>query len=370
MSQNKYKFVNGVMVLNNPVGTVGPNSPSAPSLTVLSDPNDLMQASMAYNDYFNDGSGLVFPETVTKTLENTDSIIVDKLTELFSMYEVPIGLLYKLLELRNYDLYFILDDSGSMATKTNLVGPKDYTSPYMKERYTGVHTITRWNEQEDRIHMLVDFLAYVPTKSVTIRFLNRSNTIVFDKFKNPDVLRDIAHEQLNNSFLRGPSGGTPIKTIFEQALKFSDPTMIYLFTDGVPSDCTIPQIYDIMANRQTPLKYPITLVSCTDEDSDVEWMKEVESKGPYIAEVDDYVSEKNEVIEGQGFGFPYTKGLWIMCLLVACINPDDLDALDDPVIITKSSLGNILGRTLTEQEYYIYTNGHPSRTGTKKSRVS
>ena len=36
------------------------------------------------------------------------------LMDYFIIYEIPIGLLNKLLELRNYRLNFMIDDSGSM----------------------------------------------------------------------------------------------------------------------------------------------------------------------------------------------------------------------------------------------------------------
>ena len=40
---------------------------------------------------------------------------IDQLGRIFAKYEIPIGLLNKLMELQNYDtLEFIIDDSGSM----------------------------------------------------------------------------------------------------------------------------------------------------------------------------------------------------------------------------------------------------------------
>ena len=109
---------------------------------------------------------------------------------------------------------------------------------------------------------------------------------------------------------------------------------------------------------------PLTLITCTDDDELAKWMKEVEEDKPkdkegkaiehYVAELDDFEDEKAEVLNDQGPAFPYSKGMWLISLLVAVINPDDLDAIDEDTPFSKMTLDNLLGVTTTPQEYKHY----------------
>ena len=50
-------------------------------------------------------------------------------------------------------------------------------------------------------------------------------------------------------------------------------------------------------------------MSCTNEDDQVEWMKDTEEKAPYCAEFDDYHDESREVLNDQGKAFPRISGM-------------------------------------------------------------
>jgi hypothetical protein len=288
-----------------------------------------------------------------------------ELALLFAKYEVPIGLLKKLRLLRNYDLNFILDDSSSMIQVTSTMS---YDSDYMNERNqppTYRH-INRWTEQEDRLHLVLSFLCYIPTGRITIRFLNRTTTINLTSPSasvDPKVWLQQAHTEVAIAFTSLPSGCTPIYEHLRNAMLFSKskPTMTYLFTDGQPTDSSYGEIAKLLKNRPRPESTPVTLVSCTDVDSEVAWMKQVDEAAPYVAEVDDYQTEREEVIRAQGQVFPFTKGVWIICLLVAALDPKGLDALDERHPMTLPSLSEFLGRNVTKEEYDDYLRNHPSR---------
>jgi len=70
--------------------------------------------------------------------------------------------------------------------------------------------------------------------------------------------------------------------------------------------------------------------------------------------------KKNEVLHKQGPALPYSKGFWLMSLLVGAINPGDIDCLDDPRPVSKFTFDNLMGRNLTEQEYAYYFFNHPN----------
>merc|ERR1719262_615547 len=98
----------------------------------------------------------------------------------------------------------------------------------------------------------------------------------------------------------------------------------------------------------------MTFLSCTNEDDQVEWMKECEEVAPYCAESDDFGDESREVLGDQGDALPYTRGFWLICQLVAAMSPDDLDAMDESVPFTKYTLDNLLGVVSNEATYQHY----------------
>src|SRR5262249_31385455 len=71
----------------------------------------------------------------------------------------------------------------------------------------------------------------------------------------------------------------------------------------------------------------------------------------------DFQAEAEEVRRDQGDVFPYTMGFYLLCELVAAMNPDDLDALDDSIPLTKWVLDNLLGVVSSEQDYSRYFQG-------------
>merc|ERR1711865_498598 len=64
--------------------------------------------------------------------------------------------------------------------------------------------------------------------------------------------------------------------------------------------------------------------------------------------------ESREVLQDQGEALPYTRGFWLICQLVAAMNPDDLDAMDESVPFTKTTLDNLLGIKHNEESYRYY----------------
>lgn len=83
-------------------------------------------------------------------------------------------------------------------------------------------------------------------------------------------------------------------------------------------------------------------------------MKDCEEVAPYCSESDDYGDESREVLGDQGEALPYTRGFWLICQLVAAMNPDDLDAMDESVPFTKQTLDNLLGIRHNEESYRYY----------------
>ena len=88
-------------------------------------------------------------------------------------------------------------------------------------------------------------------------------------------------------------------------------------------------------------------------------MKDIEGIAPFCSECDDYYDEQAEVLKDQGKAFPYTRGFWLLSALVGAMNPDDLDALDEDVPLTKYTLDLLLGREHGANEYHYYFSNNP-----------
>ena len=85
----------------------------------------------------------------------------------------------------------------------------------------------------------------------------------------------------------------------------------------------------------------------------------LDEEAPFTAEIDDYLGELKEVIRDQGLAFPYNSGMWLVSNLVAAISPDGLDRVDQHLPVSRFTMQQLLGRTLSEQEYVLYFQHHP-----------
>lgn len=141
--------------------------------------------------------------------------------------------------------------------------------------------MTRWQEAENRLHVMMNILAYIPTQSITICFLNARNVIQLQRNgKSIEQFRDEAHVSLRRTFASVEVRyKTPTYAILarelQAAMSFREPTMLYMLTDGVPTDRPVAAVAELIALRPQPERTPITLLSCSNEDEEVQWMKEV-----------------------------------------------------------------------------------------------
>lgn len=373
----KYKFINGIMRLNPDFVAQGGQSSTVAqpnqALAILSSTDDVMKVNFTYPN-----RPVQLSESTTASMEimqepgyvqslgrGVDAgSLLDDVTKVFGRYEIPLGLLNKLLALTDCELYFILDDSTSM-TGTSDVLVKDCSS-WMKNKLAnknGNYAMSRWEECEDRLHILGEILPYIPIKTIKFVFLNRSDdfSTIRKEGQSLQEYETIFHQQIASMFQRHYGGGTPLYTKIKQAIDTtgSMKRMIYVLTDGEPNDASKSKISELITNRKNPSNTPISLLSCSDNNDDTDWLKEVEEVADFCSELDDFLSERKEVEKDQGPVFPFSRGFWILCMLVAAINPDDLDALDESTPFTRGTLGNLLGRVLSNEEYQDYWSKHP-----------
>ena len=298
--------------------------------------------------------------------------ILDGLSKIFDRNEIPIGLMGHLTELRWFAKEFLCDDSGSMTNPSNLL--RASASIYMKNIGNPREPImSRWQEIEDRIHIMIDLLAFVPGKPITIRFFNHEDTLVLDHYgKTPEQFAADAHQDIRTLFSKlSPTNGTPLframKKSIDQAVYSQIPTMHYVLTDGSPSGeaAEIAQIENLLINGRgnRPDCHPVTFCSCSNNRRDIEWMHESEECALFVAALHDFIDEQQDVTRDQGRAFPYSRGLWLLANLAAARDPNGLDAMDQHAPLTKCVMDSLLGRVHTEVEYIQYFTSHPTYIG-------
>jgi len=275
--------------------------------------------------------------------------MVDELGAILNKYEVPIGLMNKLMMLSEYQvLEFMIDDSGSMTLTS------DTTDKFGRPQ-------TRWAEAHNRLKEMMEVLAYVPFNQIEIVFLNRPDRVSLTRQgRDPQCFLLDAYQKIDAAFARSASGTTPAMEKIRNSLQ-ANPNMSiarWFFGDGVPNGGVMAQkeITRMLVQRPNPEGNPMTFISCTNEDDQVEWMKDAEEVAPYCSESDDFADEAREVLRDQGMALPFSKGFHLIGQLVAAMNPDDLDAMDESVPFTKSVLDNLLGVQHNEESYRHYFN--------------
>ncbi|MBC7500688.1 MAG: hypothetical protein H7315_09330 [Herminiimonas sp.] len=369
---SKYIFVSGVMK-KNPAYENFQNQTHQPVSTVARP--DLALAIISSTDDVFDASAVQAAHTSQemKLSESTEASIeimqdpeylekfnvkgldggdlLDRLTNYFVRHEVPLGMVNKLLALSEYKLKFIVDDSGSMNDHSDV-------------RNAQGHMMTRWQEAEQRLMKMTEILAFIPSDELSVSFLNRPDEIRLSHTgKTPEQFMREAHTALSSAFRTYPRGTTPSAEKLQQAFQGSSgQNAFYFLTDGVPNSGPGP-VEQLILNRRDPQQNPFTFLSCTNQDEDANWMKEIEERAPFTAELDDFAAEKREVLKDQGPALPYSEGMWLVSNLCAAIFPHDLDAMDESVPFTKQTLQNMLGTELTPESYAHYFQHHKARWG-------
>jgi len=357
----KYISDNGVRKYN-PEWHPPPTAPVAPPVPFQNQTTALpIVSNMGQQDFFDEE--IVVAPSYQQALEQYNEIIVeaeavpdnsespiDQLSALLARYEVPAGMLSKLLMLSEFEIAeIIVDDSGSMNAQTDAKGPNG-------------ESLTRWQEAKQRIEEIMEVIAHIPVAPVFyVRFLNRPDVLELKRNagESPRAFFERAKDTLQLEFNKWPSGGTPaLEAIVASLTRYPAGVSVlrYFFGDGVPNGGTHAsnQIAQLLIQRTDPSRNPFTFMSCTNTDEDVEWMKDCEEVAPYCSEFDDYGDESREIIKDQGKAFPYSYGLHLVGQIVAAFNPDDLDAMDESVPFTKQTLQDLLGYQLSPEEYKYY----------------
>lgn len=325
----------------------------------------------------------------------------------FEHYNIPLGLINKYVRLKEYNLHNIIDDSGSTKQNTDVKSKDAHPKLWLNRTpKKDNELLTRFEEMEHRCHIIADFISFLPGMMINYAFLNDKaydrpqNFKVTNQAMTPQNFADDLHQRIRNAFGSiTPTFATPIREALEASLEEARQnevkTIHNVYFDGCPTKVVpdlnrqgrnkivddIKATIDVIKTRENKEANPIALNSCTNVDAEVAWVKEVEEDKPqaeegknknkkkpknrqrvppgFCSESDDFHDEAREVAIDQGPAFPYSYGFWIANQLLAAINPDDLDRMDENLPFTRHTLSELLGYQLSDEQYAYYFNFNP-----------
>lgn len=148
---------------------------------------------------------------------------------------------------------------------------------------------------------------------------------------------------IDAAFTKPPQGYTPIARVLRAVLADKRATLnstehrkkllVVIATDGEPTDdagnmdkSTLRYILD--HERRPAKSVHVSFVACTDDDMTMRYLNEWDRDVDLLDVVDDYYSERKEVLKAQGAAFPFSRGDWVCKILLGSIDPE-VDALDE-----------------------------------------
>lgn len=246
---------------------------------------------------------------------NTAEERMQKFAQIAGRYEINHNFATRLRQLEGYEIVFLCDDSGSMATAVG--------SP---NNAFGVRS-TRWDELKQIVSITVDIGSVLDPDGLDIYFLNRAPL-----FKIKDS------SQLAAAFANPPNGLTPITSVLrrilqeKQSLVQERKLLIIIATDGQPTDdygtTDINTLERVLKNERKPAdRILVTFCACTDDDQAVGYLNKWDQKIPYVDVCDDYRSERDQIQRIQGRNFPFSFGDYVVKILLGSVDPyfDNLD---------------------------------------------
>ncbi|CAF3791011.1 unnamed protein product [Rotaria sp. Silwood1] len=225
-----------------------------------------------------------------------------KFQQFIRRYEINTTFASKLRGLDGYEIVFICDDSG------------DVSGPYKKAP-------TRWDEMKQTVSIVVDLASTLDPDGVDVYFLNR------------EPMYNACYAYLFNKIfiVEMILGPTPIVKILRKILKDKRnqirerKLLILLATDGEPTDDMgkprIDELRQCLLRERIPTeRIPVTIIACTDDKNSMSYLNDWDKVIPNLDVVDDYRSEKEEILACQGKSFPFSYGDYVVKILMGGID--------------------------------------------------
>ncbi|CAF0790949.1 unnamed protein product [Adineta ricciae] len=252
--------------------------------------------------------------------------------------------LTRLRALEGFEIVMILDDSSSMRTPI-IDRDQEDVSPFSQ-------LPTRWDELKHVTSIVVDLAATLDPDGIDIFFLNR-----------PPLLHVNHSSALNETFSKPPNGPTPLTQVLRDVLTLKrahilDRKLLLLIaTDGLPTNdrgqSDLMALEKLLRHERDPFvdRIYIAFIACTNDLQSVGYLNRFDKTIPNIDVLDDYHSERAEILAVQGKTFPFSYGDYVVKILMGSIDPwfDQLD--EKKVKLNRSSQhGRLPRQNATERK--------------------
>ena len=218
-----------------------------------------------------------------------EDALMESFRAVCARYEISEFFARKLKQLEGWEIVLILDDSGSMNTPLQNQGG---ASAFAK-------SVTRWDELKQTVGIIVDIGAVMDRDGLDIYFLNRAT-----------LSHVTSSAQLDAVFASPAAGLTPITPVLQhvlaakKAIAVERKLLVVIATDGAPTnvrgEVDTAALKHVLTSERDINRVHVQFVACTDDDSTVAYLNEWDNKIPNVDVVDDYHSERAEVLKAQG----------------------------------------------------------------------
>lgn len=242
------------------------------------------------------------------------------LNDFTKKYEVPYYMNKYSSRLTGKEIIFIVDDSGSMGGKLNNHSIPEKDANKIMEN-TRISYIRRWDELRYYITLAMKLALAFDEDGIDILLLNREKGY-YKSVNNENKVDEIFNIE--------PQGSTPLyektQKIFNEHISGTNKVII-IATDGVLSDRSKEDYKKLIKNRsgKNPKELPIVFMICSDQDSDVEYLNEMDDL-PDVGVVDDYNNEKKQ-IQNKEKKNQYTTGAHIFNIILNWV--PEIDRIDE-----------------------------------------
>jgi hypothetical protein len=237
--------------------------------------------------------------------------ISNETKKLVNKYNVSCFYAQHLHKLREFKVVLILDDSTSMKQKLTTSGQ------------------TKWDELRFTSQIIVEILLSLKVEC-DIVFLNRTG------IKNIQRISD-----LRSRFSIPPKGDTPLTDCFNMILRKNHVELVgsrklltIIFTDGCPTSNNLAETFAIdefkrVLKQRTPMnRIFVSIVACTNDASSLEYLNKWDTKIKNLDVIDDYESEKREILAQHKKLNEFSFGDYIAKILLGSFTKS-IDNLDE-----------------------------------------
>jgi hypothetical protein len=137
-------------------------------------------------------------------------------------------------------------------------------------------------------------------------------------------------------------GGTPTCEVLQRILndEIFDPRIIIIATDGEAiardGSSDMPRLRQVLVDRNADKNF-VSIVACTGDDAVLDVLNRLDVQIRNLDVVDDYRSERAEVLTAQGYDFPFNYRDYVIKLVLGAVDPY-FDKLDEMTAARRAEL--------------------------------